>query len=361
VETQLLFDLTDAVAQKNCSLALQVLEDITGKGKDVKQLTLNLTEHFRNLMIIKIGGKTLGRLVDYPVTIKEMLLAQSQRFTLKEILNCMDRLIEAQETARITESLRMPLEIALAKLTYQGEGGLTGQMPGREGAKASADPAFLRPSDQPSAPAPLRSSFKKETSPSTKIPHKPTASNLLKTNEGPLDVSASQGRGENPGAPLSCESASERLGPTEIQPETVFNEPEDNPVAVMENAQDRGVLGGEGHLDVEKIKRGWDALTHAVSQERMSIATCLQDGVPVEFKDGKLIVGFSNKCKFHKEILEGPGNIKFVQDIFSHQLRTPIVIQYEIVDDYQPQEEEPLIKSALETFKGKVVNRWHNE
>ncbi|MCK5082236.1 MAG: DNA polymerase III subunit gamma/tau, partial [Candidatus Omnitrophica bacterium] len=48
VETQFLFELTDALCEKNCSLCLQTLEKIIDKGKDIKQLSRDITEHFRH-------------------------------------------------------------------------------------------------------------------------------------------------------------------------------------------------------------------------------------------------------------------------------------------------------------------------
>ena len=99
VETQFLFDLTGALAQKDCPLALEILEKIIDQGKDIKQLNKDLIEHFRNLMVVKIGGKTLGKLIDYPAAIKDMCLTQSAQFTLKDILKAIDTLIETQDIA----------------------------------------------------------------------------------------------------------------------------------------------------------------------------------------------------------------------------------------------------------------------
>ena len=90
VETDFLFAIADALSQKNCVVALEALEKILQKGKDIRQLMKDLTEHFRNLMIVKIGGKTLGRMVDYPVSIKELLLTQSGNFSLKDILETIE-------------------------------------------------------------------------------------------------------------------------------------------------------------------------------------------------------------------------------------------------------------------------------
>ena len=121
VETEFLFELVNGLMKKDCAHVLEVLEKIIDKGKDIQQLVKDLIEHFRHLMVMKIGGKNLGKLVEGPIQMKEDILAQSERLSLKEILKAIDTLIEVQETARVTESIRIPLEVAFAQLTFQDE------------------------------------------------------------------------------------------------------------------------------------------------------------------------------------------------------------------------------------------------
>jgi DNA polymerase-3 subunit gamma/tau len=121
VETENLFELVDAIGKKDCGSALKTLDKIIDQGKDLKQLMRDLTDHFRNLMVIKIGGKSLGKLIDYPVAVKEMILTQTELFSIEDILAAIDAMISAQETARVTESYRIPLEVAFAMLTYTGK------------------------------------------------------------------------------------------------------------------------------------------------------------------------------------------------------------------------------------------------
>ena len=279
VEIQLLFDLVDCLAQKNCSQAFVVFDNIIEQGKDIRQLGRDLVEHFRHLMIMKVGGKTLGKLVDYPISAKEMLLAQAEGFSLKEILNALEVLIETQEVSRIMESQRTPLEIAFAKLTYQKE-----------------------------IPQPKRSTM-----------------DLLKDQNGQIAVSL------------------------------------ELPVAMREESNSLLEEKIEGALDLEKIKRSWDAITYAISREKMSVATFLQEGSPFELKGSKLTIGFSQANHFHKESLEHRDNLKLVEKIFSEKLKTRMMIEFKIVENYKPQDDEPLVQRALETFKGKVVSKWHKE
>src|SRR5207249_4027231 len=77
VEMELLFSLTDALVEKNCMQAMVVLNQIIEAGKDLKQLGKDLTEHFRHMMIAKIGGAALNDLIDYPKNVKERLASQA--------------------------------------------------------------------------------------------------------------------------------------------------------------------------------------------------------------------------------------------------------------------------------------------
>lgn len=304
VETQMLFKLADALGQKNCSLCLEILDEIIDKGKDIRQLSRDITEHFRHLMIIKVGGKALGRLVDYPVAVKEMLLAQCRQFALGEILEAIDTLIGAQETARITESVRMPLEVAFAKLTYRGE---------TPGAGEDA------PGDE-------------------------------KTQPGISEGGQTSGGGDaiNDNVPEGREEARTVQEDAVDDMETLAVE---DPARVeeMETAA----------LDLHKIKKAWDALTHGVSRERMSAATYLQEGVPYELTGRTLTIGFPPACRFQKEALEDKPNVELVERIFSEKLKAPVSVQYAIVEEYEPREEAEDVKKALDTFQGKVIHRWH--
>ncbi|MBI4309699.1 MAG: DNA polymerase III subunit gamma/tau, partial [Candidatus Omnitrophica bacterium] len=142
VETELLFGLTDALAANDCLGVLNVFNEIIERGKDIKQLGKDLTEHFRHMMIMKIGGQALGHLVDYPAAVKQRLHQQSENVTMGRILNAIGLFIEAQETSRIMETLRMPLELAFAKLTYGGA-------PDTAAAGSPAKPAAAMPQPAP--------------------------------------------------------------------------------------------------------------------------------------------------------------------------------------------------------------------
>ena len=321
VEVELLFQLSDALGQGDCSQALKIFDNLIERGKDLKQLVKDLVEHFRNLMVIKVGGKTLGGLVDYPLAVKEMYLAQTEKFSLVEILKAIDAFLEAQDVARITESLRIPLEIAFAKITYdQKATGANTPTPikAEKPLPPSAKPAFT------SAPA-----------------KKSVPMEFIKSEKGSANVTS----------PFATNPTTQQAQEEESEPPIKVNKVEENRVAPT-------------NLDVDNIKRSWDALTHAVSREKMSLATYLQEGVPLSWDGTKLTIAFAPQFAFHKESLENNVYRALVEKIFSERLKTKVVVEYKVLDQAQvkiDESTEPLVQNALKTFGGKIVSKWHNE
>jgi len=306
VELDLLFDLGDALGRGDCAAALKTFDEIIRRGKDLKQLNKDLIEHFRNLMIIKIGGKSLGKLVDYPIPVKERYLEQTKLYDVPRILKAIEVFIQAQEVSRVTESLRTPIEIAFAKLTYSDE------TPAAPAPRAPA-PA-VKKNDKP-APAP-RVSVK------TALPEETTA-------KTPKEVSQQTPPSDPP--------------------------PEENPAPPPFN----------GAVDLQNIRGSWSSLTYTVSREKMFLATYLQEGNPVKLVDGTLFIGFPKEFEFYKEALESADYIQMIEDILKSQLNHDLRVKYVMVNDSgeaeEPVGEDPEVRSVLEAFGGKVISKWHEE
>jgi len=274
VEIEYLFDLTDALIARSCLKALEVFNQIIDRGKDIKQLGKDLTEHFRHLMIVKVGGVSLNGMIDYPAGVKQRLAAQAEKITIAGILKAIELFIEAQETSRVMESLRMPLEVAFAKLTYGGATGVIASTP--TVAVSAAGAKVISKVVSTPAPLPKMSVIKVET--------------------------------------------------------------------------------------MEELKAHWNELTHEVSRRKMALATYLQEGAPHEFKAGRLTIGFPKESSFAKDYLNTKENVRFIEGVFSEKLNTTIVVSYKTAEKEEAvvRQQEPVVKSALEMFGGKVVKEWPN-
>ena len=288
VEIEFLFDLSDALIARSCLKALDTFNQVIERGKDIKQLGKDLTEHFRHLMIVKVGGVSLNGLIDYPSGVKERLAAQAEKITIGGILRAIELFIEAQETSRVMDTLRMPLEVAFAKLTYGGASGVIPAVP----------------------------------------PAVPPASSVTASGK-PLTVS--------PGVVSGAKFSAQTTAPQE--PKVTFKAD-----------------------SLEDIKKHWNALTHEVSRRKMAVATYLQEGSPCEFKAGRLVIGFLKENSFAKDSLSSKENLKFLEDIFSEKLSATVSVNLKTLEKTETviKQEEPVVKSALEVFGGKVVKEWPN-
>ena len=114
-------------------------------------------------------------------------------------------------------------------------------------------------------------------------------------------------------------------------------------------------------MDLAKIKKVWDVLTHEISREKMSVATYLQEGAPFKVKDMTLTIAFPDRCRFQKETLEDSANVALVERIFSGTLKTTVIIRYTIAEEFAPQEEDENVKETLDAFDGIVVSMWHDD
>jgi DNA polymerase-3 subunit gamma/tau len=117
VEQDAMFEITDKIIHKDSNAALKLLNEVIDNGKDINVFLTNLIEHFRNLMVAKITCAD-SKLIDLPEDICEKLLKQSQAFSLEEIFTAFNILVNTQEMSKRLESLRIPLEIALVKLSH---------------------------------------------------------------------------------------------------------------------------------------------------------------------------------------------------------------------------------------------------
>ncbi len=297
VEMEYLFELTDALVDRDAPKAMTVLNQIIEAGKDLKQLCKDLTEHFRHMMIAKIGGPALNNLIDYPKNVKERLSSQAQRISIAGILKAIELFIEAQETSRIMETMRMPLELALAKIILsQPSAGTSGTAP----AAAAAAPKAAISSVAASVAVPVAKPAVSAAKPAVKA-------------------------------------------------------------AVSEPAIKVEKLDTAGGVSLDFIQQNWNSLTHEVSRRKMSLATYLQEANPSAFKDGFLTLGFLKEHRFGKETLSMKDNQSIVEKIFTEKLGQSIHLVFKSIDESIPKESQPIVEDALNLFGGKVVKEWHNE
>jgi DNA polymerase III subunit gamma/tau len=116
VEEEALFRLCDLVVDRDTAGALTYIEELSERGHDLGRLVLDLIEHLRQLMLAQHLG-------DVPETVatseeaRERMRSQANQLGEATVLRLVDLLAVAVDDMRQGGDPRLPLELALVKVT----------------------------------------------------------------------------------------------------------------------------------------------------------------------------------------------------------------------------------------------------
>jgi DNA polymerase-3 subunit gamma/tau len=116
VEEEALFRLCDLIVDRDTAGALTFVEELSEQGQDLGRLVTDLLEHLRHLLLVQHMGEVPDSL---PVTeeTRERLREQANQLGEVTVLRLCDLLAVAVEDMRQGGDPRLPLELALVKVT----------------------------------------------------------------------------------------------------------------------------------------------------------------------------------------------------------------------------------------------------
>ena len=295
--------LTDALIDGQTTKALRVLKDLDDVGKDLQRLMADLLDHFRNLLVVTLGEEGVQSL-QLPESEIDLLRAQAKRVDADAVLRIIDALSAAEGRLRYALSKRVFLEIALVKAVKARE------LAGIDGV------------------------LKKLNELKGQVGVGPSATSLPVVAEP---------RANKPVAPAPQRHGSEAA-------------PADSPVSIEE------------------------AWAHAVEHlgKVTPIAKSYLVGTrPLRMQGNVLVVGFDQEFTERWEFADRPRNVEVLQAKLKEMLRMDVALKFEVVKSATPTpartpsasvkgaepvkksldefKNDPLIKKALEIFKGTIV------
>jgi DNA polymerase-3 subunit gamma/tau len=119
VEEEALFRLCDLVVDRDTAGALTFVEELSEQGNDLGRLVSELIEHLRHLLLVQHMGEVPESL---PVTeeARERLRSQANQLGEPAVIRLLDLLAVAVDDMRQGGDPRLPLELALVKVTRPG-------------------------------------------------------------------------------------------------------------------------------------------------------------------------------------------------------------------------------------------------
>ncbi len=288
VDADILFRLVDAIASKDASSALQIVDELIRNGKDPVQLLTNLVEHLRNVLVARVA-KSAPSLADSSSDTVARLIRAGEPFSVEEILYSLYALSGAIDLAKKTSLTRIPLEIALVKLCERSHivslDEILKRLKGLEGTLATrpSPPVTPRRAEEGPASAALRAA------PPAELPN------------------------EDPAGP----PAKAAVGPAE--------EPATGPPVTHAEGRDKSL--GE-------ILRSWQAVLNNINAKKISVASYLQEGTLHAVENGTIVISFPKACRFHKESLEANGENKaLIEESISEVLTSAYRVRFLVLED----------------------------
>jgi DNA polymerase-3 subunit gamma/tau len=116
VEEEALFRICDLVVDRDTAGTLTFLEELADQGQDLGRLVTDLLEHLRHVLLVQQIGDVPDSL---PLTeeTRERLRAQANQLSEATVLRLCDLLAVAVDDMRQGGDPRLPLELALVKVT----------------------------------------------------------------------------------------------------------------------------------------------------------------------------------------------------------------------------------------------------
>jgi len=334
LKQDILFDLGGALAANDKKKVLDIIHNLIESGKDPVFMATGIIEHFRALMVAKAAKADAKNYTTLSEEDYSRVMEAAKKFSLDEILYITYTLSTSVELMKKTSLSRVPLEIALLKLTERRN------------------------------PAPLKEILERLTLLEKRLaavtPPEPE-----RVTSKPLPAFPSK-----PKVELAENPSSEPEPPKESPPL-----PAESTVPKEEVSAERDIL------IFQKIKTSWGRILNFVKGKKMSIATFLSEGELLRIKDNTLALGFSKDNTLHKEAIVETANKKFVEDAISTIVGESILLNIETVEntsggsglgvsDIDDGEEnptggekaiDPIVESAIDIFDAKIVDIRQNK
>jgi DNA polymerase III subunit gamma/tau len=302
VEEDALFRLCDAIVDRDTAGALTFLEELAEQGQDLGRLVVDLLEHLRHLLLVQHMGHVPDSL---PVTdeTRERLREQANQLPAPTVLRLCDLLAVAVEDSRQGADPRLPLELALVKVTSPGSD------LSRESLAFRVEQLEQRLTGAPTAPPPA---------PSTPAPTPAVAAT-----------------------------------PAEPTPVTPQPEPEQAAPA-----------GGTGPpLELDQLQDAWQrTVLPAVQSRSIPVASLLAEARPAALEGETLTLEFPATAEFHRRQAEESKNVTVIREalyeVTGHRLGVTLALGEGIeseVDEDEQLTEDALISMFKDTFDAQEV------
>ncbi len=294
VTNEYLFDITNAITDRNIEKAMLIVDKMVYAGKDIQLFIKDLINHFRNLLMVKVT-KNPEEVLDMSIENITLIKEQGRKIRVEEIMRIIRILQEAENNSKMSKQSRLYLELSIIKMC-----------------KIEYD----------------------------------TSSEVILTRINKLEVNLKSGKIQilenNDG---SRSENQEKMNTTNNKGKNTLNKT----VVKKEDSEPEDV-NINSSLTIDDVGRAWtEILEKFKSRRAMIIYASIVTAKPYSFKNGIVTLEYDSTYAFNKARLEREEYKKIVNEVFSEALNENVAVKYIIKEDDSIEEnKEQLLKQKLD-------------
>ena len=310
VNYEIIFNMVEAVAKKDSSQAISLVEKVVSQGKDIQQLIKDLIYYFRNLMMLNLNID-LEELLSISGEILKKLDLQSKKLNTETITQAIYVLSDLEAKAKYTGQPRILLEIALINLCQDG---------GRESINELAR-RLDRLEEIIELPQ-AKEDTKGDLTTKKSIDEEDPLIIIGKRAQEDQSIKIEKSKGD--------------------RPETV-----EKPL-------------GDKTQDFSIIRDKWQEIKDFIRNDRKaSVEAILKEGKLETIKGNILIISFKDGFGFHRETLDREKNKEYIasviEKITGQKISPSFVMEDELPDRKKESEEDLLVKKLKEIVPEEIL------
>lgn len=377
-------ELTDCLENKNSQQAISLINKLTDEGADLLQLTDELIEFLRRILLGKITGSLKDFSLDLDQDMEKKIVDLSGKFEVNELIELINIFISKKQEIKTAAIVQLPLEVAVIeycssyavvnKKSVTADDGKSKQSSASASDEASVDRSEDK--DQGSSGGVSNADPPQQESQSDqgeKI--KSTIEDNENNKISPPTIKASEDKSQedlNGGTSSATLKISNSEDSDQDQSQDKLS-PDQEEKAEVCNTDVQQV-----DIKLDEIKEQWNSFLVKLQETNASLVFILKVAEPLELNQNALKIGF--KYEFHQQRVMQSGIKESIEKTMKGFFNQPLVIDTCLLDkDYESdflkqqsqhdevelvdqlpegegdKDQQELIDKLVETFDGKVV------
>ncbi|WP_297426161.1 DNA polymerase III subunit gamma/tau [Clostridium sp.] len=289
VTNEYLFDITDAIIDRNVEKAMVITDKLVYSGKDMQLFIKDLIAHFRNLLMVKVTNNP-EEVLDMSLENIYLVKEQGRRIRVEEIMRAIRILQEAEINSKASKQSRLYLELAIIKMC-----------------KIEYD----------------------------------TSNEVIVSRINQLEESLQSGKIQMVQVEKTNEDLKYAHNNTNSKKNIINN-------SANINREEKIEVNPNSSLTIDDVGRAWTEILEKFKSKRaMIVYASIVTAKPYSFKNGVVTLEYDSMYAFNKERLQKLEYRDIVNAVFSEVLKEKVMVDYIVKKDNENKGKEELLKEAI--------------